>query len=123
MLKLFHVYGTQRREMAERDIFMDTNVFTGIVGDIQSAAENLVLSDNALKNTSCLEGFNAGRQIIEALKSVHTSADLYRQEASISLPRALYTVRDSMIAVDNAASESLTVETKNAGGSLNESKK
>ena len=109
--------------MAERDIFMDTNVFTGLVGDIQSAAENLVLSDNALKNTSCLEGFTAGRQIIEALKSVHTSADLYRQEASISLPRALYTVRDSMIAVDNAASESLTVETKNAGGSLNESKK
>lgn len=47
--------------MAERDIFMDTNVFTGIVGDIQSAAENLVLSDNALKNTSCLEGFTAGR--------------------------------------------------------------
>ena len=109
--------------MVERKVFMDTNVFTGIVGDIQSAADNLVLSDRALKNTSCLEGFTAGRQIIGALKSVHISADLYRQEASISLPRALYTLRDSMIEVDKAASESLTVETKNAGGSLNESKK
>ncbi len=47
--------------MVEREVFMDTNVFTGIVGDIQSAADNLVLSDKALKNTSCLEGFTAGR--------------------------------------------------------------
>ena len=109
--------------MVEREVSMNTNVFTGIVGDIQSAADTLVLSDRALKNSSCLEGFTAGRQIIEALKEVHNSADLYRQEASVSLPRALYTMRDSMIEVDKAAGESLTVESGNSGGRLNESKK
>lgn len=44
----------------EKEVFMDTNVFTQIVGDIQNAADNLVLSDSALKNSDCLNGFPAG---------------------------------------------------------------
>ena len=54
--------------MAEKMVFMDTGVFTGIVEDIRGAADNLVLSDNALRNSDCLNGFPAGVEILEALR-------------------------------------------------------
>ena len=106
----------------EKEVFMDTNVFTQIVGDIQSAADNLVLSDSALKNSDCLNGFPAGVEIIEALKEVHTTSKLYRYEAAVALPKGLLTLRDSMIEVDESVSRSLRVE-KTLGGVRIESKR
>ena len=102
--------------MKEREVSIDTNVFTGIVEEIRNSADSLVLSERAFGSASCLEGFDAGKEIIEMLKGVHTSAKLYRQEASVSLPRALNTLRDGMIEVDKAASECLTVENRKIGG-------
>ncbi len=37
--------------MAEDKVFMDTNVFTGIVNDIRNAADSLVLSEELLSKT------------------------------------------------------------------------
>ena len=57
--------------MAEDKVFMDTNVFTGIVNDIRNAADSLVLSEEPLSKTSALETFAAGREIIETLEQVY----------------------------------------------------
>jgi hypothetical protein len=48
----------------------------------------------------------------EILKLFYKSTDTYRHEASECLPRALLTIRDSMIEQDRILSEGLTVETK-----------
>ena len=108
--------------MAEDKVFMDTNVFTGIVNDIRNAADHLVLTDRALNSSECLEEFPAGVEIHEALKEVHTTSKLYRYEAAAALPKGLLTLRDSMIEVDREVSESLSVE-KTSGGMRIESKR
>lgn len=108
--------------MVENMVFMDTGVFTGIVEDIRGAADNLVLSDNALKNSDCLNGFPAGVEILETLKEVHTTSKIYRYEAAVALPKGLLTLRDSMIEVDESVSRSLRVE-KTSGGVKIESKR
>lgn len=95
--------------MSKDEVFMDTKVFTDIVEGIREAASNCVLSEEPLKMADCLDGFSAGREIHAVLKEVYKSAELYRHEASESLPRALLTLRDSMIAVDEEVSKSLTV--------------
>ena len=108
--------------MAEDKVFMDTNVFTGIVNDINNAADHLVLSDSALNSSDCLEEFPAGVEILESLREVHTTSKLYRYEAAVALPKGLLTLRDSMIEVDREVSESLRVE-KTSGGMRIESKR
>ena len=101
--------------MIENSVFMDTNVFTDIVENIRGTASECVLSSRALNNTLAWEGTNVGREIIETLKEIHRTSELYRLEASESLPRGFMTLRDSMIAIDDAASKNLTVE-KMPGG-------
>ena len=96
--------------MSKNEVFMDTKVFTDIVEEIREAASNCVLSEEPLKMADCLDGFSAGRELHALLKEVYKSNDLYRNEASESLPRALLTLRDSMIAVDEEVSKSLKVE-------------
>ena len=96
--------------MAENKVFMDTGVFTGIVNDIKSAGEGLALSEGPQANLSALETLAVGREIIETLEQVYKNTDVYRLEVSQSLPKGLLTLRDSMINVDKAVSESLSVE-------------
>lgn len=100
----------EKKYMAEDKVFMDTNVFTGIVNDIRNAADSLILSEEPLSKTSALETFAAGREIIETLEQVYKNSDVYRYEASQALPKGLLTLRDSMINVDRAASESINAE-------------
>ena len=104
--------------MAENSVFMDTNVFTDIVNEIKGSATGCVLPDRALNNTLAWEGTNVGREIIGILKEIHKTSDMYRVEASENLPRGYMTLRDSMIAIDQAASENLTVEKLPGGGKL-----
>ena len=108
--------------MSENKVFMDTGVFTGIVEDIRDAADNLVLSDSALKNSEFLKGFPAGVEILEALREVHETSKLYRYESAVALPKGLLTLRDSLIEVDESVSRSLKVE-KTSGGMRIESKR
>ena len=102
--------------MAEKEVFMDTNVFTDIVHGISGAASECVFSDNALKRADRLDTFNAGRKIHELLLAIHNTDELYRRESSESLPHGFITMRDSMIAVDKACANSLTVEKVSVGG-------
>ena len=102
--------------MAENMVFMDTGVFTGIVEDIRGAASECVFSDSALKQADRLDTFNAGRKIHQLLKEIYKTDEMYRHESSESLPRAFLTMRDSMIAIDKAAADNLTVERVNVGG-------
>ena len=101
--------------MAEDKVFMDTGVFTGIVNDIKSAGEGLVLSEEPQADLSALETLSVGREIIETLEQVYKNTDVYRLEVSQSLPKGLLTLRDSMINVDKAVSESLSVEGRIGG--------
>ena len=96
--------------MAEREVFMDTNVFTGIVTDIQNAAASCELSDSPLGNLKVVEGTEAGRKMNKILMKVYETQDSYKHETADSLPRALLTLRDSMIEQDKILSDSLTVE-------------
>ena len=98
--------------MAENSVFMDTNVFTDIVNEIQTTSANCVLSKDPLSKVNVFEGMNIGREMNEILKLFYKSTDTYRHEASECLPRALLTIRDSMIEQDRILSEGLTVETK-----------
>ena len=108
--------------MAEREVFMDTNVFTEIVDEIKGTAASCILPDRAINNALAWKSTNVGREILEILGEIHKTADIYKAEASENLPRGLFTLRDSMIAVDNAASESLTVR-NNQGGTKIEQKR
>ena len=96
--------------MAGKEVFIDTNIFTNIVNDIQNAATGCVLSDEPLGNMDVMAGTDAGRKMNEILKKVYKTQDAYRHETSDSLPRALRTLRDSMIEQDKIISDSLTAE-------------
>ena len=96
--------------MAEKEVFIDTNVFTGIVTDIQNTASNCDLSDEPLGNLKVMEGTEAGRKMNKILMKVYETQDSYKHETADSLPRALLTLRDSMIEQDKILSASLTIE-------------
>ena len=100
----------------KKEVFMDTNVFTDIVEEIRGAAFECVFPDNALRHAGYLDTFKSGKKMHEILVKLHETDELYRRESSESLPRGFLTIRDSMIAIDTAASDSLTVEKVNAGG-------
>ena len=98
--------------MSEKSIFIDTRVFTDIVEDIKDTTVNCILSEEPLNKISVFEGTAVGREMNEILKLFYKSTDVYRSEASESLPRALLTLRDSMIEQDKIVSEGLVVEKK-----------
>ena len=75
-----------------------------------------VFPDSALNQADRLDTFTAGRKIHELLLAIHKTDELYRSESSESLPHGFLTMRDSMIAIDKASAESLTVEKVNIGG-------
>ncbi len=102
--------------MAEKMVFMDTGVFTGIVEDIRGAASECVFPDSSLKQADRLDTFSAGRKMHQLLQLIHETDELYRQESAGSLSHAFLTMRDSMIAIDKASAESLTVEKTSIGG-------
>ena len=81
--------------MAEKMVFMDTGVFTGIVEDIRGAASECVFPDSALKQADRLDTFNAGRKMHQLLQLIHETDELYRQESAGSLPHGFLTMRDS----------------------------
>ncbi|MBO4458698.1 MAG: hypothetical protein J5802_13355 [Butyrivibrio sp.] len=100
----------------KKEVFMDTNVFKDIVEEIRAAASECLFPDNALKQAGYLDTFKAGKKMHEILVKLHETDELYRRESSESLPRGFLTMRDSMIAIDKAASDSLTVEKVDVGG-------
>ncbi len=100
----------------KKEVFMDINVFTGIVEEIRGAAYECVFSDYSLKQAGYLDTFNAGKKMHEILAELHKTDEMYRQESSESLPTAFLKMRDSMIAIDKACADSLTVEKVNIGG-------
>lgn len=102
--------------MAEKDVYIDKHIFTGIVDDIRNSASDCVFPDNALKEVGQLDTFNAGIKMHRILEELYRTDELYRCEASESLPQAFLKMRDSMIVSDRASSESLTVERINIGG-------
>ena len=103
--------------MATEDkVFMDTNVFTEIVDDIQGAANACVFPDNSISKASSLDTFDAGKEMHAILEEIHKTTEFYRHEVSESLPQGFLTMRDSMIAIDKEASESLTVDGGGIGG-------
>lgn len=100
--------------MAEKEVFMDTNIFTGIVDDIRGAASACILKTESLSKADFLDDTDVGRELHSLLQEAYKMTDLHRTEASEALPRALSNLRDSMIAVDDTLSKSLVVES--AGG-------
>ena len=106
----------EKKYMAENSVFMDTNVFTDIVEEIRGNASECTFPDNALNQVGHLDSFNAGRTMHKILEELHKTDEIYRRESSESLPRGFLTMRDSMIAIDKASADNLTVEKVNAGG-------
>ena len=96
--------------MADRSVYMDTNIFTGIVGDIRGSAYECTFPENALQQAPQLETFSAGRKMHKILKELHKTNEVYREESSVTLPSAFLKMRDSMIAIDKALSESIVVD-------------
>ena len=101
--------------MAEKSVYMDTRVFTGIVKDIGSAASACILSDEPLSKAEFLDDSDVGKELHFLLKEAYKMTELHRKETSESLPKALLKLRDSMVSVDDALSKSLVVESP--GGS------
>ena len=96
--------------MAENKVFMDTHVFTDIVTDIGGAASACVLPDEPLANVDFLDDSDVGKELHALLKEAYKMTEIHRTETSESLPRGLLKLRDSMIAVDDALSKSLVVD-------------
>ncbi|MBR4831303.1 MAG: hypothetical protein IKZ97_01590 [Butyrivibrio sp.] len=98
--------------MPNKEVFMDTNVFTEIVNNIQLSASGCVLKNNSLNKTvTALPGTDVGLEITEILKQLHSTAHTYRAESSQALTPALLTIRDGLINTDESLSKSLEVET------------
>ena len=95
--------------MAEDRVFMDTEIFTGIVEDIRGIASELKLTESSLDGAEAVCGITGGCKMRNILEEMYRTDFLYNKVASVSLPDALLKIRDGMIAVDHAASESLTV--------------
>ena len=93
-----------------KEVFMDTRVFTDIVKDIGGAASACTLSDEPLAKVDFLDDSDAGKELHILLKEAYKMTELHRAETSESLPRALLKLRDSMVTVDDALSKSLVVE-------------
>jgi len=96
--------------MAEKSIFMDTNVFTDIVNDIQGTASECVFSEAILDEAKNICGTISQAKLYNALEEIHRATYLHEAVASTELPTALLKLRDSMIAVDDALSKNLTVK-------------
>lgn len=101
--------------MAEKEVFMDTTIFTGIVDDIRGAASSCILKSEPLTKADFLDDTDVGRELHSLLQEAYKMTELHRTEASETLPCALSKLRDSMIAVDDALSKNLVVES--SGGS------
>jgi len=93
-----------------KEVFMNTRVFTDIVKDIGGAASACVLSDEPLAKADFLDDSYVGKELHALLNEAYKMTELHRAEASESLPRALLKLRDSMIVVDDALSKSLVVD-------------
>lgn len=102
--------------MSDKKVFMDTGIFTGIVEDIRGAASELKLKDSSLEKAEAMCGITGGCKMYNILEEMYRTDFLYNTVASGSLPNALLKIRDGMIAVDNAMSESLSVNKGNLGG-------
>ncbi|MBO4458218.1 MAG: hypothetical protein J5802_10905 [Butyrivibrio sp.] len=96
--------------MAGKEVFMDTKVFTGIVDDIKNAASSCELQEEPLSKADFLDDTDVGKELHSLLQEAYKMTKLHRTESAESLPRALSTLRDSLIAVDDALSKSLVVE-------------
>ena len=96
--------------MARKSVYIDTNVFTDIVEDIRNTTAKGVFSEDALSKTSVFENTDVGQEMNEILKLFYKSTEVYRHESSESLPRALLTLRDSLIEQDRILSEGLEVD-------------
>lgn len=101
--------------MAEKEVFMDTGIFTGIVDDIRGAASSCILKTEPLTKADFLDDTDVGRELHSLLQEAYKMTELHRTESSEALPCALSKFRDSMIAVDDALSKNLVVES--SGGS------
>ena len=105
--------GKNRRESnlgTNKEVFMNTRVFTDIVKDIGGAASACVLSDEPLAKADFLDDSDVGKELHALLNEAYKMTELHRTETSESLPRALIKLRDSMVTVDDALSKSLIVE-------------
>lgn len=94
----------------EKSVFMNTGVFSDIVKDIGEAAHACILSDEPLAKADFLDDSDVGKELHVLLKEAYKMTELHRTETSESLPKALLKLRDSMVAVDDALSKSLVVE-------------
>ncbi|SFV04577.1 hypothetical protein [Butyrivibrio sp. INlla21] len=104
--------------MSENKFFMDTNVFTDIVGGIRGSATDCNLQDSPLGKTSVWEGTSVGEYMNELLKKAYDTTRIYQSESSEALPHSLQVIRDSMIKVDKDASKSLDLKDSNVGGEV-----
>ena len=96
--------------MALKSIYMDTNVVTDIVEDIRNTTAKCAYSEESFSKINVFETTDVGREMNEILKLFYKSTETYRHEASESLPRALFTLRDGMIEQDRILSEGLDVD-------------
>ena len=95
--------------MSKYDVLMDTTVFTDIVNEIKNTASDCVLSDEPLNSTDVWKYTDVGNKMNRILEKVYKASEVYGAESSKSLPEAFLKMRDSMINVDENASESLKV--------------
>lgn len=102
--------------MSGYDVYMDTNVFTNITQDIGGAASYCKLLEVLDEDTMVWNGTSVGKYMNKILAQAYDASHLYTAESAEALPTAFLTLRDSMINVDNVASESLVVNEGNSGG-------
>ena len=105
-------------EMSDNKMYMDTNVFTGIVGDIKGSASWCKLQDDGLLDNEAWEGTGVGRYMNTILKQVYKTSHLYMAESAEALPTAFFKMRDSIIKVDDVASKSIVVNEDKSGGTI-----
>jgi hypothetical protein len=65
--------------MANKDVYMDTRVFTNIVNGIGGASSKCVLSTDPLSKIDAFEETRAGKEMNEILELYYNSTVVYKK--------------------------------------------
>ena len=95
--------------MPNNEMFIDNKIFTDIVNNIGTSADECILSGDALDEVKIWRDTDVGKKMEQILGKVYLATDEYRILSSMTLTTAYFKIRDSINKVDDTLSKSVSV--------------
>ncbi|RKM58905.1 hypothetical protein D6856_10975 [Butyrivibrio sp. XB500-5] len=101
--------------MSQNEMYIDNFRYTGIVNEIKNTAASCNLSAKPLESVKAWNNTDVGKKMKPILESVYEAEELYKKQTTEALPAALFELRDSILATDKAAADSVKVDNEKNG--------